>query len=39
MAPDAMPLDTSFLSIEAAVQRAIGLVESRLKEKAVSAPN
>jgi CMP/dCMP kinase len=33
MAPDAMPLDTSFLSIEAAVQRAIGLVEARLKAK------
>jgi cytidylate kinase len=39
MAADAMPLDTSFLSIEAAVQRAIGLVDGRLKGKAVSRPN
>jgi CMP/dCMP kinase len=39
MAPDAMPLDTSFLSIEAAVQRAIGLVEARLKAKADPGTN
>jgi len=28
-APDAIVLDTSFLSIEAAVQKAIGIVDAR----------
>jgi CMP/dCMP kinase len=31
LASDAMVLDTSFLSIESSVQRAIALVEDRLK--------
>lgn len=39
MAPDAMPLDTSFLSIEAAVQRAIQLVERRLAANAAPGSN
>jgi cytidylate kinase len=36
-APDAALLDTSFLSIDAAVQRAITLVETRMKTNAASA--
>ena len=31
MAPDAMLLDTSFLSIEASVRKAVELVETRLR--------
>jgi len=37
MAPDAMLLDTSFLSIEAAVQRAIDLVERRTAESCAAS--
>ncbi|RZM07227.1 MAG: (d)CMP kinase [Sphingomonas sp.] len=33
MAPDAALLDTSFLSIEASVQRAVALVEDRIRQK------
>jgi cytidylate kinase len=33
-APDAAMLDTSFLSIDAAVQRAIALVDARTAAKA-----
>jgi len=36
-APDAALLDTSFLSIDAAVQRAIALVEARTAAKAITA--
>lgn len=36
-APDAALLDTSFLSIDAAVQRAIALVEARTAAKAMTA--
>ncbi|MCW3836177.1 (d)CMP kinase [Sphingomonas canadensis] len=36
-APDALLLDTSFLSIEAAVQKAIGLVDGRMAQKAETA--
>ena len=36
-APDAALLDTSFLSIEAAVQRAIAIVDSRIARRAQSA--
>lgn len=36
-APDAVLLDTSFLSIDAAIQRAIALVEARMKAGAASA--
>ena len=32
-APDAAVLDTSFLSVEAAIQRAVSLVETRLQRK------
>jgi cytidylate kinase len=36
-AEDAVILDTSFLSIDAAVQRAIALVEDRMAAKAGAA--
>lgn len=36
-AADAAPLDTSFLSIEASIQRAIALVEEQVRSKARSA--
>lgn len=36
-ADDAVTLDTSFLSIDAAVQRAIGIAEARMKARATSA--
>jgi cytidylate kinase len=32
-APDAVMLDTSFLSIDAALQRAIAIVEEKMKAK------
>ncbi len=37
-AVDAMPLDTSFLSIEASVQKAIALVEGRVDSRTRSQP-